>query len=90
MPVCRPYLLRQRLGITSPFYKGHVRAHVDTQKCTGCGTCQEVCPFAVAKLDSGTNFAEINAAACYGCGTCHRHCPENAITLNPVDNTIQF
>lgn len=90
MPVCRPYLVRQHFGITSPFYKGHARAIIDNQKCTGCGTCQEVCPFAVAKLNSSTNLAEINATACYGCGTCQRHCPENAITLRPVENTIQF
>ncbi len=90
MPVCRPYLIRQRLNISSPFYKAHHRASVDLQKCTGCGICQDVCPFRVAKVDSQLAKAHIDSTACYGCGVCQRHCPEAAITLRLIEATAQF
>jgi Pyruvate/2-oxoacid:ferredoxin oxidoreductase delta subunit len=90
MPVCRPYLIRQRLNITSPFYKAHHRASIDFQKCTGCGICQEVCPFNVAKVSSHLTQAQIDTTACYGCGVCQRNCPESAITLEPIEALTQF
>jgi NAD-dependent dihydropyrimidine dehydrogenase PreA subunit len=90
MPVCRPYIIRQHYGIASPFYKAHHRAHVDKQKCSGCGSCQDACPFDVAELDSEVNLARIDANACFGCGLCQRYCPENAISLVPVGDDAQF
>ena len=48
MQVCRPYIHRQRLGITSPWHKGHYAANVNTSRCIGCGTCESVCPFRAA------------------------------------------
>ncbi len=90
MPVCIPYIVRQRFDINSPFYKAHHRARIDPQKCSGCGSCQDACPFDVAELDSETNLARIDFNACYGCGVCQRHCPEGAITLVPVEDTTPF
>lgn len=90
LAVCRPYLLRKRLEIISPFYKAHHRAQVDISKCSGCGICQEVCPFQVAKLVAETNSASINFDACFGCGTCQRFCPESAIRLVPVNQHTPF
>jgi heterodisulfide reductase subunit A len=53
---------------------------VDEHKCSGCGTCIEVCPFgAIRKNDRG--FAEVVAAVCKGCGGCGATCPESAITI---------
>ena len=80
MSVCRPYYHRLRLGINSPFYKGHNAAQIDRQKCVNCGKCQEVCPFDVPyTCNDGT--VVIDAELCYGCGVCVRNCPENAIHL---------
>jgi len=53
---------------------------VDEQKCTGCGTCIEVCPYeALKKNDRG--LAEVVAAVCKGCGCCGATCPELAISI---------
>ncbi len=90
MPVCRPYLLRKRLEITSPIYKAHQRAQVDVSKCTGCGICETKCPFGVPTIDSQNNLASIESHACFGCGVCQRYCPENAITFKPVGESIPF
>jgi heterodisulfide reductase subunit A len=68
-----------------PMAKGYVQAEaltsvVDENKCSGCGTCMQVCPYgALRKNDKG--FAEVIVAACKGCGCCGATCPEGAITM---------
>lgn len=68
-----------------PMAKGFVQAEaltsvVDQTKCTGCGTCVQVCPYgALRKNDEG--LAEVIVAACKGCGCCGATCPEGAITM---------
>lgn len=90
MNVCSPYISRTKLDITSPFYKGHQRAQVNPEKCVGCGTCQEKCPFKVAHLNPHSNLAEIDLEACFGCGVCIRNCPEEAILFFEVDDSIGY
>jgi heterodisulfide reductase subunit A len=68
-----------------PMAKGYVQAEaltsiVDEDKCSGCGTCIQVCPYgALRKNDKGQ--AEVIVAACKGCGCCGATCPEGAITM---------
>ena len=68
-----------------PMAKGYVQAEaltsvVDDIKCSGCGTCIQVCPYgAMRKNDKG--LAETIVAACKGCGCCGATCPEMAITM---------
>jgi heterodisulfide reductase subunit A-like polyferredoxin len=51
---------------------------VDREKCTGCGTCEIVCPYgAIAKDDEGK--ASVTEVLCKGCGSCRASCPEKAI-----------
>ncbi|HBK59815.1 MAG TPA: (4Fe-4S)-binding protein [Firmicutes bacterium] len=54
---------------------------VDESKCTGCGTCAEVCAFhAILSLGGRViTFPEL----CHGCGGCARFCPEGAISEVP-------
>jgi heterodisulfide reductase subunit A len=65
--------------------KGYVQAEalhpvIDGTKCTGCGTCIEVCAYgALRKNEKGV--AESIMAACKGCGNCGATCPEGAITM---------
>jgi MinD superfamily P-loop ATPase len=51
---------------------------VDTQKCTACGTCGDVCRFSaiVTIGDQVLTFPEL----CHGCGGCWLLCPEKAIS----------
>ena len=61
-------------------------AQVDTESCTGIGTCVEKCPMGAVLMDNG--FAAIKLTHCIGCGLCVPTCPENAITLVKKDREV--
>jgi NAD-dependent dihydropyrimidine dehydrogenase PreA subunit len=90
MKVCQPYLRRVSFGIDSPFHKGHYAATVDSQKCTGCGTCEAMCPFRAASLAHDESRASINLESCYGCGICISRCPEGAISYVEAPRSTGF
>lgn len=90
MKVCQPYLRRISFGIDSPFHKGHYAATVDSQKCTGCGTCEVMCPFKAASLIHDGARATINLESCYGCGICISRCPEEALSLAEAPRSTGF
>jgi len=89
-PADIPEAVSQGLAAASraaiPLARGYVQpeslvAYVDSEACSGCGTCIEVCPYrAIVKNEKGV--AEVAAAACKGCGNCGATCPENAIIMN--------
>ena len=55
-----------------------LRAVVDTQICTGCGICQDICPMTAISVDT---VAKVDILKCTGCGLCTTECPRGAITL---------
>ncbi|MCF8360690.1 MAG: 4Fe-4S binding protein [Prolixibacteraceae bacterium] len=50
---------------------------VDTEKCTGCGICVELCPSDAIELQNGV--ARILVENYINCRLCERKCPEGAI-----------
>ena len=54
-------------------------AFVDSYKCVGCGTCQEVCP---ADAITAEGIAEVDSKRCIGCGHCVDQCPQGALSLH--------
>lgn len=56
---------------------------VDTGKCTGCGLCASLCPFAAAVVERGEEGVKCRmvSASCRGCGTCAAACPQHALTM---------
>ncbi len=52
-------------------------AHVDADKCTGCGLCMSVCTFGCISMVHGR--AVVDELACKGCGSCSAACPGGAI-----------
>lgn len=49
---------------------------IDIEKCTGCGTCINACPFGAIEL---RDFKAFITEACTLCGACIESCPESAI-----------
>ncbi|OYT30277.1 MAG: ferredoxin [Thermofilum sp. ex4484_79] len=53
---------------------------VDKDKCTGCGTCAEICPMQVFDIVEG-KAEPVRADQCVGCRACEMQCPAGAITV---------
>lgn len=70
-------LLAPRPAKTHAFKSG-VKARVETDKCSGCGMCAELCQFESIVMEE---TAIISALHCEGCGVCAHFCPEDAIVL---------
>jgi heterodisulfide reductase subunit A len=60
------------------------------EKCSGCKTCQSLCPFNAISFDVIKNVAVINKALCKGCGTCAAACPSDAIVQNHFTDSQIF
>ncbi|MCR4400547.1 MAG: mercury methylation ferredoxin HgcB [Syntrophomonadaceae bacterium] len=59
-----------------------VTLQLDTERCTGCGMCMQVCPQAVFALEDGrARIADRDA--CLECGACARNCPVEAVSVSP-------
>jgi len=65
---------------------GGMVSWVDQRKCTGCGVCQQVCPFKAIDIDEVKMVALINEALCKGCGVCAASCRPGAIDLKGFTN----
>ena len=52
----------------SEFWSGQV-AHIDKDRCTECGLCQELCRF------NAINDFRVDPVSCEGCGFCSHICP---------------
>ena len=53
-------------------------AHVISDECVSCGTCEGECP--VGAISEGDGKYEIDADACVDCGACEAACPTGAIS----------
>jgi len=69
---------KQRIGQVQKG-KSHAVAHVDVQKCGGCGMCVDFCPFEAIVIN---NIAVIDEDKCIGCGACIDGCPFGAISVS--------
>ena len=67
-------LLEPQVKETRDFWSGR-KAHINPEKCTQCGLCEEACRFAAIK-----DF-RIDAISCEGCGFCFHICPEQAVAM---------
>ena len=53
---------------------------VDQELCSGCKTCNSLCPYNAISFLDDKKVAEINDILCKGCGVCVAACPAGAIT----------
>lgn len=55
-------------------------AVIDEALCSGCRTCNLLCPYTAITFDEEKKVSTINEALCKGCGVCVAACPSGAIT----------
>ena len=60
-------------------------SEVDEEECTGCRTCEDVCPMDAPIVDE---VSHINRERCIGCGVCVPKCPSEAIYLRDKEEKI--
>ena len=66
-------------------------AEVDEELCSGCRTCEMICPFSAIEIKPRQDnpdrlVATINRALCKGCGACAGACPSGAIEQKGFKN----
>lgn len=67
-------------------------AYVNNRNCSGCGSCEEICPYQAITLVNHSKstplqrVAEVNASLCKGCGSCASACRSNAIDVEGFSN----
>jgi len=66
-------------------------AAIDEERCSGCGTCGQHCPFGAITMRQGQilDVAHIDPLLCTGCGSCVVLCPVKAISM-PINNDMQI
>ena len=60
------------------FYSG-IKAVIDSEKCSSCGKCKDVCRFNAISRE-GLRYS-VNHLGCEGCGYCYHVCPTMAVDL---------
>ena len=55
-------------------FKGGSIAVIDSNRCTECGVCVELCQW-----NAISNDFVVDPIACEGCGVCVHFCPEDAV-----------
>ena len=61
---------------------GVTTLQLDRETCTGCGTCEIVCPHTVFQVkNKKAVFRDFNG--CMECGACALNCPVGAVRVTP-------
>ena len=68
------HLILDPHGLSRADFKSGHTAHIDTNKCTECGLCLDLCRF-----DAISDDFKVNPIDCEGCGVCVHFCLEKAI-----------
>ena len=59
-----------------------VSLEYNAEACVGCGSCTEVCPHQVFRLEHKKAIV-VDRDACIECGACANNCAPGAITVTP-------
>jgi Fe-S-cluster-containing hydrogenase component 2 len=54
-------------------------AELDMDSCSGCGGCDDICPFGA--MSDGEGFVSIDRDKCFGCGVCANLCANGAVVM---------
>ncbi|MBI5015206.1 MAG: 4Fe-4S binding protein [Deltaproteobacteria bacterium] len=80
---CHGLRAAYELDIPNALARSNFVPAVDSERCTGCGSCVDICPMDSLSLD-GNDRAVRNPVRCIGCGLCVSACPEGSLSLERV------
>ena len=82
---CCEYLaIKKRTNQPALLIATNYYAQVDSELCSGCGTCERRCQMEAVSLIDEKSVVDLDR--CIGCGVCVPTCPEKAITLKKKDD----
>ncbi len=89
------HLLAAPRVIRRESFTGGKRAAINTNFCSVCGHCEDLCRFDAIHLNGPGNMVfaatyQVDPMACEGCGVCAWFCPNQAIQLDPAINGTWF
>jgi len=64
--------------------------YIDSERCTGCGACVEVCPAGAIRLVDAVSggYADVDQEKCLECEACLDACPQGAI-LSAIEPAVE-
>lgn len=62
------------------YLKNVATLNLDSEKCTGCGVCKQVCPHNVLGMEND-KIQIIDKDACIECSACAKNCPFSALSV---------
>ncbi len=63
------------------YLAGVASLELSSERCTGCGTCLDVCPHNVFKLEN-RKAVILDKDLCMECGACAMNCPFGALSVD--------
>lgn len=85
---CEALIAARKFAFLRPVSTTNFMPDIERQKCSGCGTCVDVCPVEAMALVSANDPARpkakvalLNGEICLGCGVCAKVCPSRSIAM---------
>ena len=85
---CEAMVAARKFALMNPVHTTNFIPEINTENCTGCGKCIDICPVEAMTLVSANDpkhqkrkLARLNEEICLGCGICVRACKEKSIAL---------
>lgn len=92
---CEALIAQRRFSALNPIHTSNYLPVVDSDVCTGCMKCVDVCPVEAMTLISANDskrpkrkIAWLNEDICLGCGVCVRVCQTKAVKLKQRDQRV--
>lgn len=92
---CEALRVINKFNAPNLIIQSHFESAVNTGKCKGCKTCENICPMHAIAVNGKT--AVVDYRRCIGCGVCVSKCKNRALSLKaradytpPAESVVEF